>query len=130
MSNHQSPMFTGREAERYSIARGCELITHRELNRQEWTTELATGPSSGPTNRPYRFFFFLGRPPSNNFLHYVMGPRLGFLVDAPDVFPDDSEKEEVHTGEKCDHNNHGREALGRVQPELGIDGIQGVKKGC
>src|ERR1700724_3380471 len=53
-----------------------------------------------------------------------MRTSLGFLINAPDVLPNDSEKKQIDSGKKRDRKDQRSEALRSAAPELGVDRIE------
>jgi len=76
----------------------------------------------------FRFGFSLN-PMANDFPHDAMRACLGFVILATHALADHSGEEQIHTGKKSDDHCQCRKAPRRMQPELGIDGIQGEQEG-
>src|SRR2546430_11208482 len=64
---------------------------------------------------------------AHNFVDDVMRARLSFLINSSDIFPDDSQEEQINAGKKRDDQDDGGESLRRMPPEFSVKRVQGVK---
>src|ERR1700730_14986753 len=71
------------------------------------------GPDSGGASRETVH----GRPDN------IVGPCLGLLVNAPYIFPNNAQEEQIYTGEERDYQDYRSKALRRVQPEFCVQRI-------
>src|SRR3954464_2859835 len=83
-----------------------------------------------PSWRMCRLFDILVAAHANlayNFIDDVMRACFSFLINSSDIFPDDSQEEQIHAGKKCDDQDDGGESLRRMSPEFSVQRIQGIK---
>ena len=64
---------------------------------------------------------------AHNFVDDVMRACFSFLINSSDIFPDDSQEEQINAGKECDDQDDSGESLRRMSPEFSVQRIQGIK---
>ena len=64
---------------------------------------------------------------AHNFIDDVMRACFCFLIDSSDIFPDDSQEEQINARKECDDQDDSCKSLRRMSPKLSVERIQGVK---